>query len=75
VYVLSFSVANLVAKFKGSPLDWGLELSSGGFYILSLRYISGRGEIKPRLQFITNKNSYKGFPFMQKSMTLNDLEW
>jgi len=51
-------------------------LLKGGVVFNFLRGATSRkrGEIKLRLQLITNMKSYMDFRFVQKSMTLNDLE-
>jgi len=55
---------------KGVPLIWGLNLELSGFWFRDA--ISWkRCKIELRRQLITNRKSYVGFWFQQKSMTLN----
>jgi len=60
-------------EIRRDSLDWGLEIKWGGLQLYSRLYISE--SMQDSLSHNNhNRKSYIDFQFMQKSMTLNDLE-
>jgi len=67
-------VVNLSPKFEGFPLDSGVKLGGVVFDFLH-GAVSGKWcKIEPTSQLISNRKSSVGCQFLQKLMTLNDLE-
>jgi len=66
-------LAALDYEIQGGPLDRGLKLEWGGFWLRD-SISRKRCEIELGWQLITNRKLYMGFRLQQKLMTLTDFE-